>query len=67
MTREREGLYTRQKYLYVYAGTKWGRGVGGGCGVIAGFYGNVKGHPPYNIRDIVSEYEVYNLLLASPL
>ena len=44
-----------------------GWGVGGGCGVIAGFYGNVKGHPPYNIRDTVSEYKVYNLLCMSQL
>ena len=42
---------------------KWG----GGGGVIAGFYGNVKGHLPYNIRYTVSEYKVYNLLLASLL
>ena len=54
MTREREGLYTRQNYLHVYAGTKC-RGEGlmgkwGGGGIIAGFYGNVKGHPQKNIR-----------------
>ena len=42
----------------------WG---GGGCDVIAGFYSNVKGHSQYNIRVTLSEYKVYNLLLASPL
>ena len=48
--------------------------VGGGAygqvggGVIAGFYGNIKGHPQdIIIRVTVSKYKVYNLLLASPL
>ena len=56
MTREREGLYTRQNYLHVYAGTKcvWG----GEGGVIARFYGKVKGHSQYNIRVTLSEYKV---------
>ena len=54
--------------MYMQEQSVEGGGVGGGCGVIAGFYGNVKGHPPYNIiRVTVSEYKVYNLLLASPL
>lgn len=62
MTREREGLYARPNYLYVYAGTKcvWE----GGGNVITGLYGNMKWHLQYNT---VSEYKVYNLLLASPL
>ena len=54
---------------HVYAGTKC-RGGGlraSGGGVIVGFYGNIKGHPQDTIRVTVSEYNVYNLLLASPL
>ena len=39
----------------------------GGGGIIVGLYGNIKGHPQDNIRVIVSEFKVYNLLLASPL
>ena len=47
--------------------------VGGGAyrqvgdGVIAGFYGNVKDYPQDIFRVTVSEYKVYNWLLASPL
>ena len=46
-----------------------GRGLMGKWdgGVIVGFYSSVKGHPQDNIRVTVSEYKVYNLLLASPL
>ena len=63
VTREREGLYTRQNYLHVYAGTKCRRGVW--CGVIAGFYGNVKGHPLYNIRDTLNvQFAVVFTVLA---
>ena len=37
-------------------------------GVVVEFYGSIKGHPQdNNIRVIVSEYKVYDLLLASPL
>ena len=67
MIREREGLYARHNYLHVYAGTKC-RGAYGQGGVVVEFYGSIKGHPQdNNIRVIVSEYKVYDLLLASPL
>ena len=47
----------RQNYLHVYAGTKCREGAYGqvGGGVIAGFYGSVKGHPQDNIRVTVSQ------------
>ena len=53
----------RQNYLHVYAGKKFrGEGLmgkwegeGAGGGVIAGFYGNVKGHPQDNVRVTVMQ------------
>ena len=55
----------RQNYLY--AGIKCRAAYGQGGGIIAGFYGKIKGHPLDNIRVTASEYKVYYLLLASPL
>ena len=66
---DRGRAYVQDKTTYVYEGTKCRGGLraSGGGGVIVGLYGNIKGHPQDTIRVTVSEYNVYNLLLASPL
>ena len=67
---QREGWLIRETKLAICRNLskkcRGAYGQGGGI-IITGFYGNIKGHPQDNIRVTVSEYKVYNLLLASPL
>ena len=53
--------------MYVQEQSVGGLMHGQGGSVIAGFYGSIKGHPQDNNRVTVSEFKVYNFLLASPL
>ena len=64
---ERGVAYTRDKTSYMQEAKSVGGLMGKGGGIMTGFDGNIKGHPQDNIRVTVSEYKVYNLLLASPL